>query len=349
MSFGMQYGSRFYLHVKWFAGDLEWIPQPISKVMTPAFLFWFSFTLVVLLLVSRYNAALDNILAVQKVHSFLNKLKRFHLSIMRVGLFIGLLLQLITGAYLAPTLQIETWWVYALIIIAILGLLHRISLPASGLAIGVLYVKALTDYGMFHVLDYMFYLGVIYYLLVANTKWSRTGIHVLYIWTGLSLAWLAMEKLTLAKLACSLMHEYGIPSLGFTVEDFVLISAFIELGLAWAFIVGIMNRFTALLLTGLFLLTTTVFGFTEIVGHMIMHTILLIFLILGRDNSSPILNNLRPPKLRSFFVVLHFSILIFSMMTVYIWMGQPRNGFSVPLPVPQAVQSNKTPAFCPIK
>lgn len=349
MNLGIQYGGRFYLHVKWFAGDLEWTPQPIGKVITPAFLFWFCFTLVVLLLVSRYNAALDNISIVRKVHFFLNKLKRFHLLIMRIGLGIALLLQISTGAYLAPTLQINTWWVYALIIIATLGLLHRVTLPASSLAIGVLYVKALTDYGMFHVLDYMFYLGVIYYLLVANTKWSRTGIPVLYVWTGLSLAWLAMEKLTLAKLACSLMHEYGIPSLGFTVEDFVLISAFIELGLAWAFIVGIMNRFTALLLTGLFLLTTTVFGFTEIVGHMVMHTILLIFLIVGRDGISLILHTRRPPKLRSFFVVLHFSIMIFSMMTLYIWMGQPRSGFSVPLSIPQEAQASKTPAFCPIK
>lgn len=349
MNFGMQYGSRFYLHVKWFAGDLEWTPQPIGKVITPAFLFWFSFTLVVLLIVSRYNTALVHISAVRKVHSFLNKLKRFHLSIMRVGLVIALLLQLITGAYLAPTFQIETWWVYALLIIAILGLLHCATLAVSGLAIGILYVIALTDYGMFHVLDYMFYLGVIYYLLVANTRWKRTGIPILYVWTGLSLAWLAMEKLTLAKLACSLMHEYGIPSLGFTVEDFVLISAFIELGLAWAFIVGIMNRFTALLLTGLFLLTTTVFGFTEIVGHMVMHKILLIFLIVGRNDILSILHTRRPPKLRSFFVVLHFSIMIFSMMTLYIWMGHPRSGFSVPLPLPQAVQASKTPAFCPIK
>ncbi|TQR43289.1 hypothetical protein [Paenibacillus popilliae] len=349
MNVGIQPGSGLYLHVKWFAADHEWTPQAMSKVLTPTFLFWFSFTIVVLLLVSRYNAALERIPIVVKVHSFLNKLKRFHLLIMRVGVGIALLMQISTGSYLAPTLRIETWWVYALLIISLLGLLHRKTLFISGIALGVLYVKALANYGMFHMLDYMFYLGIIYYLLVANTRWSRSGIPVLYVWTGLSLAWLAMEKLTLAKLACSLMHEYGIPSLGFTVEDFVLISAFIELGLAWAFIVGIMNRFTALLLTGLFLVTTTVFGFTEIIGHMIMHTILLIFLIVGRDGYTTFLLSRRAPKLRSFFVVLHFTIMIFSMMTVYIWMGQPSSGFTVPDPATQAAQASKIPAFCPIK
>ena len=69
---------------------------------------------------------------------------------------------------------------------------------------------------------------------------------------GHVLAWLAMEKLTIPELACSVMG-YGLPTFGFTIENFVLITAFIEIGLAWAFIVGIMSRFTALLVSGILL------------------------------------------------------------------------------------------------
>ena len=67
------------------------------------------------------------------------------------------------------------------------------------------------------------------------------------------LAWLAMEKLTIPELACTVMGSYGLPTFGFTIEHFVMISAFVEIGLAWAFIVGIMNRFTALLASGILL------------------------------------------------------------------------------------------------
>ena len=60
-------------------------------------------------------------------------------------------------------------------------------------------------------------------------------------------------KLTIPELACSVMGDYGLPTFGFTIENFVLITAFIEIGLAWAFIVGIMSRFTALLVSGILL------------------------------------------------------------------------------------------------
>ncbi|MNJ49780.1 hypothetical protein D3C77_450310 [compost metagenome] len=185
-----------------------------------------------------------------------------------------------------------------------IGLLNRKLLIVSGTSLTILYMTAILSYGIFHLLDYMFYIGIIYYLF------------------GLSLAWLAMEKLTIAKLACSLMHEYGIPSFGFTVEDFVLISGFIELGLAWALIVGLMNRFISFLLTGIFMTTTTVFGFTEIVGHTIMHTILVMFIIEGNDSFKTLFKFHRRPVLRYLFVTVNFCVLLFAMMAVYVWMGQ---------------------------
>ncbi|WP_235918252.1 hypothetical protein [Paenibacillus lutrae] len=321
--------NGLYMHVKWFTEDMDWHPMPMAKVITPIFLFWLGFTLVVLLLSAFFNERLERISLIRKVHLFLDRLKRFQVPILRIGLGLGLLLQLSTGSFLAPTFVSEQWWVYAVLSIAILSLLHRKLLFVSGIALTVLYMYTLTKYGLFESLDYMFYVGIIYYLLIINTKWKKSALPVLYTFTGLSLAWLSMEKMTLAKLACSLMHEYGIPTLGFTVEDFVLISAFIELGLAWAFIVGLMNRFTALALTGVFLSTTTFFGFTEIVGHTVVHTLLIIFLIEGRGESKTLFNFHRRPVLRYTFVVVNFCVLLFGLMGVYIWMGQPGNQFFV--------------------
>ncbi|WP_261378435.1 hypothetical protein [Paenibacillus agilis] len=321
--------SSKYMHVKWFAEDQEWIPSPIANVLTPTFLFWLIFTTIVLLILAFFNESIRNVGIVSRIHRHLHGLKRFNSIILRVGLGIGLLLQLITGSYLAPDLVSNHSWVYVVLTVALLGLLHRKTLFISASALTLLYIYAIIVYGLFHALDYMFYIGIIYYLFVIDTKWTRTATSALFISTGLSLAWLAIEKITIAKLACSLFHEYGLPSLGFTIEDFVLISAFIEIGIAWAFIVGMMNRFAALVLTSVFLMTTTVFGLKEIVGHMVVHTLLVMFIIEGSDDIKTMLKFkfLRSPKVRSTFIVLNFSALLFTLMIIYVWMGRPGSVF----------------------
>lgn len=318
--------SSIILHVKWFANDELWYPQSMSKVITPTFLFWLAFTLVALLIASFFNERMEHIKLVRRFHFFLNKLKRFQLSILRIGLSLGLILQLFTGTFLAPPFVSDHAWVYVTLVVALLGLVHRRLLFISGIALTVLYSLIFIHYGIFHALDYAFYIGIIYYLFAANSKWQSTAPMILYLSTGLSLAWVAMEKLTLPQLATSLMHEYHLPTLGFAIEDFVLISAFIELGLAWAFIVGILNRFSAFLLSSIFLLTTTVFGFTEIVGHTVMHTILLMFIISGNDEFNTMFKFHRTMKLRCLFVIVNFCVLVFGLMAIYIWIGQSSIG-----------------------
>lgn len=314
-------------HVKWFIRDHDWTPQAISHVLTPTFIFWLGFTLVVLLVVSLSAPYINRLPLILSVDRFMIRLKPYKLLILRIGLGIGLIMQLSTGTYLAPTLVPNDPGIYVILVIAILGLLHKRTLVVSGAALLTLYIIVSIQYSLFHALDYMFYLGIIYALFVANTRLHHTYPIVLYLFAGVSLAWLAMEKFTLAKLACSLMHEYGIPSLGFTVEDFVLISAFIEIGLAWAFVAGLMNRFSALMLTGLFLMTTTIFGMTEIIGHTVVHTLLIIFIIGGRDASTTLHRLVPNPYLRHASVLLSFCLLLFGLMSIYIWMGQPGSGF----------------------
>lgn len=314
--------SNWILHVKWFVHDYQWYPQSMKEIITPTFLFWLGFTLVALLVASIFNEKLEKVPVVRRFHFFLNKLKRFQFRILRIGLGIGLLLQLLTGTYLAPTFVSDHVWMYIVLIIALVGLLHRKLLFISGIALSILYLNIVVNFGVFHALDYSFYLGIIYYLLIVNTRWHHTANMILYFCTGLSLAWIAMEKFTLPKLANSLMVEYDLPTLGFTIHDFVLISAFIEIGLAWVFIVGILNRFSAFLLTCIFMLTTTVFGFTEIVGHTVVHTILLVFIINGTDDYKTLYRFHRTMIMRSLFVVINFGILVFGIMAAYVWLGQ---------------------------
>ncbi|MWV47207.1 hypothetical protein GRF59_26795 [Paenibacillus sp. HJL G12] len=314
--------SNLFTHVKWFAHQHLWYPESMSKVITPVFLFWLAFTLVALLIAAICNEKLEKYRFINQFHFFLNKLKRFQLTIFRIGVGLGFLLQLCTGTYLSPSFVSNHIWVYLFLIAAMVGLLHRKLLLGSGLALTALYITAIVNYGIFQVLDYVFYVGIIYYLCFVNTRWSPSINMVLYFFTGLSLAWIAMEKLTIPELAYSLVHDYHLPTMGFSVDQFVLISAFIELGLAWAFIVGLLNRFSAFLLTSIFILTTAVFGFTEIVGHTIVHTILILFIINGNDGFKTFFKFHRTLTMRCLFVVINFCVMLFGLLTVYISLGQ---------------------------
>lgn len=309
------------MHVKWFTGDEHAVPMSMAEAVTPSFLFWLGVTLAGLLLTSIFNEPLQRIRFIDRIHSGLDRLKPYKLLILRIGLGIGLILQLATSSYLAPELEADSWWVKGLVLIAILGLLHARFVPVTGIALAVLYVYAVAENGLFHALDYMFYVGIIYFLLVSNTRHKATATPVLYLLTGLSLAWVGLEKITMPELSYSIVHEYGIPTFGFSVENFVLISAFIEMGLAWTFIVGILNRFVSIVVTLVFITTTTVFGFTEIVGHTIVHTLLLLFIIEGNGALKTPFQFHRKPALRYLFVLVNFCVLLFGFMAVYIWLG----------------------------
>lgn len=146
--------SGLYVHVKWFTEDHVWNPQPMTKVITPAFLLWLGVTLAALLVCVLFSESLERIGLVHRVHQFLNGLKRYQLLILRVGVGLGLLMQLSTGTYLAPAFVSDHVWVYAVLILAIAGLLHRRLLVVSGAALAVLYGYSLITYGLFHGLDY---------------------------------------------------------------------------------------------------------------------------------------------------------------------------------------------------
>lgn len=322
MDFWLPQWSEMHLHVKWFSKEDTWFPQPLLHIIDVTFLFWLGFTIIVLFLLAFFHNKIKRIRFIKQIHDWLCPLKQYRQLILRFGIGIGLLLQLSTGTYLSPDFHPESNWINGVLILAIAGLFHRKTLFITGTALLILYIHATWNYGIFHTLDYVFYPGIVYYLFVCTTRWKATAPPVLYLFTGLSLAWLAMEKMTIATLSYSLIHDYNIPTFGFSMEEFVLISAFIELGLAWAFIIGLMSRFTAILLTTVFLMTTAVFGFKEIVGHTIVHALLLIFLIEGSDNYKTLFKFHRSLMLRSLFVSVNFGIFLFGLMFLYIWVGQ---------------------------
>lgn len=307
-----------FLHVKWFIDGVEVAERSYREVVgRPSFLFWLGVTLLGLFLSALFNERLQRIPLIEALHRSLDKAKPYLADILRVGLGAGILLQLVSSTYLAPEFEGGVWWARALLVVAFAGLTVHRGLPVSGLALAALYGIAVLEHGWFHALDYAYYIGIIYFLLVTNSRWRTTATPVLYLFTGFSLSWVAFEKFALPELAVYILDKYRVPTFGFSAEDFVLISAFIEIGLAWSFIVGILNRFVSILVTLVFITTTTVFGFTEVIGHTVLHTLFVIFVIEGEGTFTTPFRLHRSPALRCLFVLVNFCVLLFGLMAVY--------------------------------
>lgn len=82
-------------------------------------------------------------------------------------------------------------------------------------------------------------------------------------------------------MAMSIIREHGIPTFGFPPDLFLMLAGWVELGVGYLLITGVLNRVLSLVVTGLFVATSMLFGATEILGHWQLHAVLLVFLVEG--------------------------------------------------------------------
>ncbi|MDH3651444.1 MAG: hypothetical protein OEQ53_17305, partial [Saprospiraceae bacterium] len=176
------------------------------------------------------------------------------------------------------------------------------------------------QFGIFHMLDYFLVAGIGYFLWVsyAKPKVKATGLFLLYISLGFSLCWAGLEKLIYPQWGVYLLEQYPQLSLGIGEGLFVQGAAFIEISVGVMFIFCFLHRILALVVTILFFLTTLVFGKTEIIGHLLIHATLIIFLIEGSGEIFKVLPTFyRHLGRRPIFAGLGFVILLFAFLIPY--------------------------------
>jgi uncharacterized membrane protein YphA (DoxX/SURF4 family) len=171
--------------------------------------------------------------------------------------------------------------------------------------------------GWFHMLDYGFYLAIACALLVERTKIAALGFPFLYLGTGLSLCWVAVEKWVFPGMAIDIIHHHGVPTFGFAPDSFVVMAAFIEFVVGYLLVVGILNRLLSLVLTGIFVSTTMLFGLTELAGHFMIHIVLLIFIIEGVGFYKPPIRMHKTKLDQMVFVSLNFIFVLSTFVLIY--------------------------------
>jgi hypothetical protein len=288
-------------HVKWFVEfDVAQRPLPIGEVLNGDFvkIFLVSVAAVyIFFLVDRYIfeqgylAAFD-----QKLKMFDNRaniIMRVAAGIFFLSLFVWYQIYG-TTFYLTPELKTSAPYVPWLHLATALSLLWRRSAPFAGVAIFVLWICAARDFGIFHVLDYMIFLGIGYFFLVSGAKgknWLKSGLIVLFACTGLTLIWASVEKFAYADWTNPIFEKDPHMLGSLAPATFMRVSGFVEFFVTFILLgaVSVVGRLVALALMSVFVLAVLQFGIVDAIGHLMIVAILFVLIVRGPTNAREML------------------------------------------------------------
>ena len=309
-------------HVKWFSefsyGDR---PNPLNDILSPTF-YWLallSVTVIAFMVFLEHWAG--KFQTMQRLNEWLSAKSKYSLAVMRLGMAATLLWSWQAGTILAPDLATNSEKALWLEFLTAFFLIFRKTVPIAGLGVLSLFGYAIFENGIFYMLDYLMYAGIAYYFITAISKNSaiqRTALPAVYATVGFCLIWLGIEKLVYPSWAKYLLELHPVLALGFDHDFFVMGAAFVEISLGFMIMACLQQRLLALTISLVFLLTTMVFGRQEVVGHTMIHAVLIVFLIAGAGKAVPPMEWLPLKKLHAPAAALGFVLFLGSLMVPYV-------------------------------
>jgi len=315
-------------HVKWFFDyDVTKPPTPIGEVIDGTFVKMFLVSVAacyLFFLADRYIYE-EGILA-----EFDKKLKLFDNAanyIMRAaaGVFFFALFGwwafgMGQSFYLTPELKTDAAWVPWLHLILALAVISRYTVFLTGIGVFVLYIAAAFDYGIFHLLDYMIFLGIGYYLTVSQTthkSWLKSGFIVLFAAAGLTLIWAAVEKFAYAHWTIAVLADKPHVTMGMSPPIFMKVSGFVEFFVTFILLgaVSVVGRLISLGFMSVFVLAVFEFGTLDAVGHLMIVAILWVLIVRGPTDARNML--VLPDK--SLFTEAYFMTGLYFLAFVMIF------------------------------
>ncbi len=272
-------------HVKWFAPYIvDASPQPISATLTNQW-FWTGIGLVLAFFLA--TLAVERTAAGKAVLSGLDRISAplwsrsddfmrsstaaFFVAIFAVG-----------GIYLTPDLKTDSElisWAQLLIAACVFS---RRTMPIAAAGIITLWVVALREYDLFHLLDYLALgVGVAAYLVMASSndeKWRARRFLALRWGIAIALMWSSLEKFAYPNWFYPLVEEKPFLTFGMPRDVFIPMAGVAEFtlgfGLLWT---PLVRRLSAVSLLLIFFTAVYPFGRIDLVGHaLIMATLFLV-------------------------------------------------------------------------
>lgn len=269
-------------HVKWFAPYIVGAPPaPISVTLADPW-FWAGIAFVLVFFVATRAversshgevilAGLDRITNPlwQRLDDFVRVvIGAFFVAIFAVG-----------GVYLTPDLKTPAEWVsWAQLLIAA-GIFSRRTMPLSAAGIIGLWLLALRDYDLFHLLDYLALgVGVAGYLVLeasSNPVWRKHRFEVLRWGVAIALMWSSLEKFAYPDWFYPLVEEKPFLTFGMPRDVFIPMAGVAEFtmgfGLIWT---PLVRRLSAITLFVIFNAAVYPFGRIDMIGHALIMAII---------------------------------------------------------------------------
>ncbi len=319
-------------HVKWFCGPTDLASPPVAflHVLSPIFLL----CCVGFLLLVFAGLAADGWIARFRptLLSTGGRLAWAEEAIVRIGIGAYCLLLwdntaivpwgYIHEAILTPELLGHDWVIDSLQGGVAVLVLSRRSCPLAAVALIGLVGIGVARYGVFHMTDYVFFVGYAAYLaLTPWSKWTmqRWRFPLLGASLGFSLMWTAIEKFLYPQWTSTILATHPDITAGFPIASVVVIAGFVEFSLAFYLVVGRgLLRAGALALMVVFITAMPEFGHLDVVGHIPIVAILLAVVVRG---PTPLQDALRLPARgplsNAVAVSGLFLVTLFGMMAAY--------------------------------
>lgn len=315
-------------HVKWFFDyDVTKPPTPIGDVLDGVFIKLFLASVAgcyLFFLVDRYIyesgyfSAFDQKL--KNLDNAASYIMRAAAGIFFLSLFGWWALGYGESFYLTPelkTLSPAVPWVHLAIAVLVVS---RHTVFAAGLGVFGLFIAAGIDYGIFHILDYLIFLGIAYFLFVSQSKnksFIKSGFVVLFACTGLTLIWAAIEKFAYAHWTISVLEGRPHMLMGLSPPVFMKVSGFVEFFVTFILLgaASVIGRLVAMVLMSVFVLAVFEFGMVDAIGHLMIVAILWVLVVRGPTDAR---NMLVLPE-KSLFTEAYFMTGLYFLAFVMIF------------------------------
>ena len=292
VAFAVVFPSSASAHVKWFAPyNLDKPPLPINEVLTPEFVYFYigsAIFIYAFFWFDRYFYQREDLNHYLKryVISELQAMLLLRISVLLFFLSLAAYGFIEQGSLLTPDLKTDLVFVPWLQLTIALCALHRYTLPVIGASIFVLYAIATSLYGIFHMLDYLIFLGVGYFFLASlyrSDTWIRSRYVVMFAATGLTLLWASVEKWGYPYWTYPLLESNPGLLMGMSPNIYMLLAGFVEFNVTFILLssVSMLSRAIALGLMFIFILAIYEFGLIDAIGHSPIIAILLVLVLRG--------------------------------------------------------------------
>ena len=191
----------------------------------------------------------------------------------------------------------------------------------TGLGVFFLYFAAGLQYGLFHILDYLIFLGIAFYLTVSQTKVKpllKAAFITLFACAGLTLIWAAVEKFAYSHWTIAVLADKPNVTMGMPPHIFMKVSGFIEFFVTFILLgaVSVVGRLISLGFMSVFVLAVFEFGMVDAVGHLMIVAILWVLIVRGPTDARNML--VLPDK--SLFTEAYFmtGLYYLAFVTIFI-------------------------------